>query len=60
MKPGKPRNAIRFSFEHMNDEPPDPAVRRLILVFGVSLVLWVFPALDSGAIGDFLASPLAH
>ncbi len=60
MNPAKPRNAFSLSFEHMDDQPPDPLSRRLVIFFGVSILLSAFPALDLGAIGDFLAAPLAH
>ncbi len=56
----KPRNAFRFSFDHTNDQPPDPLSRRLVLYVGLSILLSAFAPVDAGALRDFLGMALAQ
>jgi hypothetical protein len=59
MNPAKPRNAFHVTFEHMDDQPPDPRFRRLVLFVGVSIALGLFPPLSEVALRDLLALTVA-
>jgi hypothetical protein len=59
MNPIKPRNAFSLTIEHTDDQPPDARIRGLVLFFGVSIALGLFPPLSEGALRDLLALTVA-